>query len=88
MNQTAIPEALNPQGESQAAPSADEVPSSFPEKYGDSSATKACDDTSKDEETTQRAIGRIDGVQYTELEDQAEAHEGQCVKSDEKERRP
>ena len=75
LDEAPIPEALNPQGEGEAAPRADEVLGRLPEEDGDASTSNTRHAAGQDEHTTDCVIWRVDGGKNPELENQDEADE-------------
>lgn len=87
-NDTAIREALDPEGERKASPSTDSVARAFPEEDGDGAPCKACYCSGQYEHASHGLRRGVDRRQYTELEDEDEAYERKSVESNQEERSP
>ena len=83
-----MPEALNPQGECEPSPRADEVLGRLPEENGDTSSRDARDSGRKHKEAANGGIGRVDGLENAKAEDEDETYQREGVEADEEERSP
>lgn len=74
INQASVSETLYKQPKRKPAPCTDEVLCRLPEEDGNSSTNGTRNNRSQNEHPPHRLTWRIDGSQYTELEDQNDAN--------------
>lgn len=82
---TAIAEALDEQGEREAAPSADEVSRQLPKEDGDGSASAAGHSARQNEEASEGRAWRVHLIHHAELEDEHEAYQCEGVETNQEE---